>query len=177
MARLARLFPVHCLWIMATGLLVALTVALPAFADTWAPPRPCVFASESGTYGFKVLEPKFLGTSTGLLFELDADGKERTVWSGKLVNVPHRVHVAEDGKRVVTIDTYGNLGHDHSRVVYDDKGIVLADYKLEEFLTPVEIQLQHVREYLAGRFSSPNPSTVSSRHWARHAIFAFTPEG
>ncbi|MGH9891594.1 MAG: hypothetical protein ACREA0_06360, partial [bacterium] len=142
-------------------LLVALTVT-PLFADTWAPPRPRVFASEGGTFGFKVLEPKFLGTATGLLFDLDPDGEERTVWNGKLVNVPSRVRVSEDGKRVLTIDTYGKLGHEHALVVYDNQSKVLADYKLEDLLTPLEIKFL--------------PTTVSSRAWTAYARFTFSPD-
>lgn len=139
-------------------LLVTLIVT-PLFADTWLPPRARVFASEGGTFGFKVLEPKFLGTSTGVLFELDENGKEKTVWKGKLVNVPNRVLVSEDGKRVLTIDTYGKLGHEHALVVYDDQSKVLADYKLEDLLTLLEIKMV--------------PTSVSSRAWTAYARFTF----
>src|SRR5215470_3428146 len=118
MSTAARLVAVACL----------LTVAgSTGVADTWESPRPRVYAAEGGGYGFKVLEPQFLGASTGQLFALEADGKEKVVWNARLVNVPHAVHVAPDGRRVVTIDTYGRLGFDHSVVVYDDQGKVLAD--------------------------------------------------
>src|SRR6516225_1005746 len=38
-----------------------------------------------------------------------ADGKENLLWKAKLVNVPHQVFVAPDGKRMVRIDTFGSL--------------------------------------------------------------------
>jgi hypothetical protein len=149
--------------LVAAASLLAVAVST-AFADTWEPPHPRVFAAEGGRYGLKVVEPRFLGSSTGILFALDPDSKEKVIWSAKLVNVPHGVHVAPDGKRVVTIDTYGKLGHDHSLVVYDEKGKVLADYKLEDLLTDLEIQYRVSR-------------SVSSRHWTRQATFAFSPDG
>src|SRR5262249_46090283 len=104
-----------------------------------------------------------LGASTGQLFALEADCKEKAVWNAKLVNVPDRVYVAPDGRRVVTIDTYGRLGYDHSVVVYDDRGKVLADYKLEDLLTRAEIR-RHVDQ------------TVSSRWRARQAVPGFSPD-
>ena len=95
-----------------------------------------------------------------LLFDLDENGKERTVWNGKLVNVPHRVHVAEDGKRVVTIDTYGPPSDEHVVVVYDEKGKVLADYKPEDLLSQQEIDFI---PYTTAHQLTP------------HATFAFSP--
>jgi hypothetical protein len=111
-----------------------------------------------------VLEPKFLGASTGVLFARQADGEERVIWSGKLANVPHQVYVTPDANRVVTIDTYGRLGFDHSLVVYDENGKALADYQLEDVLTGLEI-MRYVKQ------------SVSSRWWAQQATFAFSPNG
>jgi len=56
-----------------------------ARADSFAAPRPRIFSSEWGSYGFKVLEPKFGAASKGLLFALAADGKEKTIWTAPLV--------------------------------------------------------------------------------------------
>ncbi len=127
-------------------------------ADSWAPPSPKVFASPYGTHGFKVLKPQFGKPSEGLLFRLDDEGKERAVWSGKLVNTPHRVLVDEGGRFVVTIDTYGSLGGAHALVIYGEKGKVIRDMKLEDFLTADELEKKVM-------------STVSSRHWAGKAAF------
>jgi hypothetical protein len=145
------------------ALLLVLTPAIPLFADTWAMPRPRVFASAAGTYGFKVLNPVFLRTATGLLFTLDEDGQETQIWQAELVNVPHRVFLPDDGKRVITIDTYGRLGSEHALVVYDEQGKVLEDYALDDLLTEFEIQ------FLV-RYS------VSSVHWAQHSEFTFSPD-
>ena len=79
-----------------------------ATADDWAEPVPRVFASQAGAHGFKVL-PTSIETSAGVLFTLDAAGNDQVIWNKNLVNVPHRVFVAPDGKRVVTVDTWAKL--------------------------------------------------------------------
>jgi hypothetical protein len=138
-----------------------LSAGLPiVLADSWAPPQPRVFAATWGSHGFKVLEPKFGGPSHGVLFTLDDKGKEKMLWELKLVNTPHRVLIADNGKHVVTIDTYGSVGQAHAVVLYGDKGKVLCDLTLENFLSKEEIG-KHVLQ------------TVSSRMWAGKTQFAF----
>lgn len=147
--------------IIGSLLCICLSVA---FSDTWLPPRPKVFASQWGDYGFKLLLPKktIYSKGVGVLFQLDGDGKEKVVWRQELLNIPHRVFVRDDGKYVVTIDTYGNLGYDHSLVIYDEQGKVVKDLKLEDLLTADEIKNK------VGR-------TVSSRFWTTDAEFSFDP--
>jgi hypothetical protein len=144
-------------------IIVLATISLSApdaiHADKWAAPKPRIFASMWGTYGFKLLLPDKGGGSEGLLFQLDAQGKDVVLWHKKLVNIPDRVFVAEN-RHVVTIDTYGGLGFAHVLVVYDDKGAVLKDYQLEDLLTANEIKTK-VKQ------------TASSRHWVQDAKFDF----
>ena len=130
-----------------------------ANADDWFPARPMIFAS-GGSYGLKVL-PK---SATGILFSLDDDGKEHVIWQKQLVNIPNRAFVPGDGKRIVTIDTYADLGREHSLVVYDEKGKVLADFRLEDLLTEEEIR---------DRVGQTSPN----RWWADEASFQFQHEG
>src|SRR5262245_48772935 len=139
---------------------VAIGSVSTASADTWAPPAPRLFVSQWGTHGFKVLPKRSLRTSTGILFTVTDDGNDLVIWSDTLVNLPHRVFVSEDGKRVVTVDTYARLGYEHSLVVYGDRGKVVADYKLEDLLNEDKI-----RERVQ--------SSVSSRWWAEGASFKF----
>jgi hypothetical protein len=109
-------------------------------ADSWAPPRPQVFASSYGLYGLKTLPPEALsGQSQARLFTLEKDGKEKVIWETKLVNIPHRALVTDDGKYVVTLDTWANVGFKHSLVIYGEKGKVIADFELEDLLTKDEI--------------------------------------
>jgi hypothetical protein len=140
--------------------LIAIAAATAALADSWAPPRPRVFASEHGMHGFKVLKPEFGGKAVGQFFTLDEQGKEKVLWEDKLVNTPNRVVVPDFGKHVVTVDTYGTVGYDHSLVIYGEKGKVIADLKLEDLLTKEEIG-KHVK------------ASVSSRWWSGDAEFKF----
>jgi hypothetical protein len=127
-------------------------------ADRWQAPTPRVFGSQWGGHGFKILNPKFGGPSQGVLFRLDANGKEQTAWDVKLLNTPHQVIVDDQGRFVATVDTYGNLGYAHALVIYGPKGKVLEDFKLEDLLTDEEI-MKHVRR------------TESSRWWAGDTDF------
>jgi hypothetical protein len=135
---------------------VVIVIAHPLRADEWQAPTPKIFASEGGRHAFKVLDPHINGRCEGVLFRLDADGKEQIAWRTKLVNTPYRVRVDDAGKFVVTIDTYGNLGYEHSLVIYDIEGKVIRDFKLEELLTADEIKTK-VKQ------------TESSRWWAKNA--------
>ena len=146
----------------ASWVLIATILSAPAArlcADSFGAPRPRIFSSESGTYGFKVLEPKLGESSRGVLFTLAPDGQETVIWTSKLVNLPGRVFVSEDGNRVVTVGTLGTSGHEHSVTVYTNEGKVLTDYKLEDILTEEEL-----------RFISQSTST---RAWTVHASFRF----
>ncbi len=136
----------------------AITLAMARGAD-WGDPRPVLIASQSGQHGFKVL-PKSFEAATGVLFSVDSDGKDQVIWKSSLVNVPHQVFVSNDGKRVVTVDTYAALGQKHSLVVYDDKGKVLVDYKLEDLVSEEDIRDRIL-------------SKGSSRSWAAAATCKF----
>ena len=57
-------------------------------------------------------------------------------------------------------DTYGNLGYKHVLVIYDDKGKMVKDFKLEDLLTDDEIKT-NVR------------ITEGSRWWAQQTQFSF----
>jgi hypothetical protein len=133
-------------------------ISPPLLADKWAPPKPQIFASPWGNHGFKVLKPEFGRASEGVLFRLDAEGKEQVVWQARLINTPHRVLVDDDGQSVVTIDTYGRLGFAHSLVIYGEQGKLVRDFELEDLLTKEEIENKVSR-------------SVSSRHWTDGADF------
>lgn len=151
----------HMHWLfIGVALIAALHSPSLALGDSWAQPKPRIFSSKWGAWGFKVLEPKFLRDSVGELFRLDDNGNEIVVWRERLVNVPHRVFVSNDGQRIVTIDTYGRLGSDHSIVVYDENGKVLLDGGVDKLLNPIESAL-FVQQ------------SVSSFHWAKHCQFQF----
>ncbi len=143
---------------LSAGILAASLI----HADSWEAPSPKVFASKYGGYGFKMIPSKESTESQGVLFSLEADGKEKKLWEAKLVNIPHWVLVSDCGKYVVTIDTYANLGYKHVLVVYGEKGKIIADFALKDLLSEDEI-LKNVDH------------SVSSRHWADDTKFEFAP--
>jgi hypothetical protein len=150
--------------------LIGWLTSLPAVkADSWAPPTARVFASERGNHGLKVVPPSRFSHATrhkaaATLFTLEPrSGAEKIEWQAALVNVPHRgfVSSADGPPFVVTVDTWGNLGHAHSLVVYGWGGRVVADFALEDLLTPGE--MSKVKR-TAPRAGGPNgPRSVSHR--------------
>jgi hypothetical protein len=149
-----------CRFLPLVVVAVSLSAADVVHADKWAPPKPRIFASSWGNYGFKLLNPQSGGPSQGMLFHLDNQGKEVIDWQKPLVNTPQRVFVDDQTKQVVTIDTYGSAGYAHALVLYDDKGNVVKDYALEDVLTADEIKTKV-------------PTTAGSRWWVKDAKFAF----
>ncbi len=111
-------------------------------ADKWEGPGARVFGSQLGRHGFKVFNPKQTGPSDpseGVLFRLDAEGREQILWRAKLVNMPVRVLVEDTGKFVATVDTWGSTGFAHALIIYGDKGTVIRDFQLEDLFTEDEI--------------------------------------
>src|SRR5262245_23412276 len=131
-------------------------------ADSWPMPRPQVYTSAHGTRIFRTRPPQhsvWSGKSQGTLFTRTPGGSESVVWSRELVNIPVQAFVTDDGKYVVTLDTWAKLGREHSVVVYGDEGRIVADRGLEDLLSAEEIA--NVRQ------------AVGSRDWLMDASIAF----
>jgi hypothetical protein len=151
------------LLVLTVGLAVVLSSV--ARGDSWGWPQPGIFAN--GKYGFKTVPAKTVdkngavafGNSEGVFFTLDEDGKEKVIWRATLVNIPLRAIIAQTGKYVITLDTWGHVGYEHCLVIYGDKGKVIADFKLEDLLTAKEIAIL--------------PATVSIRGWSDKDIAEF----
>ena len=133
-------------------------------ADSWPGSRPQVYASANGTYRFKTLPPQlntWSGKSHGTLVTMAAaGGTETAVWSRDLVNIPVSAYVANDGKHVVTLDTWAKLGYEHALVIYGEDGAVVTDYDLDVLLSGDEIANSVVH-------------TMSARRWLQGATIAF----
>ena len=143
-----------------------LALAAFAWADSWVAPSPQVYKSSNGQHVLRTEPNKenVFGAATGTRTSKREDGADATAWKIKLVNTPYKAFVSDDGKHVVTIDTYANLGFKHSLVIYDAKGKVVADHELENLFTKDEIAKNVKR-------------TESSRWWARDAAFRFDAKG
>lgn len=156
--------------------IVAASVAVLS-ADSWPMPRTLVFASAYGTHGFRTQPPPhsvWSGTSQGTLFTHADNGAESIVWSRELVNIPVRAFVTEDGKSVVTLDTWARLGYEHCLVIYGQEGRVVADYSLEDLLSSVDIarvlQTAGSRHWLMDgnvAFNGTQDRIVISLHWGK----------
>ena len=141
------------------GMFVLFATIGVARADTWAPPTPAIFGTESGATGCKVLaigmRLRMGHASRAEIFRLNDAGREVVVRRFRLVNIPHKVMLINDGEFIVTIDTYGSLGYAHSIVIYNRAGRLLADLALEDFLSVHDIRsVSH---------------SASSRDWTRDA--------
>jgi hypothetical protein len=124
------------------------------------PQNARLFASELGTHIFKVAQKKS-ERPEGTLISIADNFRERRLWRARLVNIPLRVVVPDDGRTVVTVENAGcGFGSAHSIVVYGAAGRVIADYGLEDILSAPEIS-QHTKRTMAGR------------HWIDKVHFSF----
>ena len=181
--------------VLASALFVACAASVSA--QSWLAPSPQVFASVSGTYGFKTQPLKsdcrsnpslrknapdaaqvrcdVLGASQGMLFALAPDGSEVVVWKGFLLNAPHRAMVTDDGKYVVTLDVWARLGYESCLVIYDEHGVVVASFNLEALLAKEEIarfvfQADGSRQWLRGgkvEFNDRSDRVVVTLSWGK----------
>jgi hypothetical protein len=135
-------------------------------ADSWPGARPQSFASVNGAYVFRTRPPQLAnwsGKAQGTVVTMDARGAETMVWMRELVNIPVRALITDDGKHVVTLDTWAKLGYEHSLVIYGERGAVIADHDLEALLTADEIATSVVQ-------------TATTRRWLQGATIAFNDE-
>jgi hypothetical protein len=122
-----------------------------------------VYLSAHGTQSFRTRPPQlstWSGKSQGSLVSRAPDGTETTMWTRELVNIPVSAFVTEDGKHVVTFDTWAKLGYEHALVIYGDRGLVIADYDLDALLSKDELASSVVH-------------TMSARRWLQGATIAF----
>ena len=153
---------------LALALITGAAGGAMALADEWMAPVPQIFGASSGGYALKAIPPRPAPQvdlrdrrSQATLFTLAPDGRETVLWTRELVNIPHRALVTDNGKHVVTLDTWFRVGYEHALVIYGEKGVVVADLPLEALLT---------REEIAERV----PISTSSRWWLRGATTTFT---
>jgi len=167
-------------WTRAVALGLVVASAPIVTADTWIAPHPQIFASSTGTYGFKTQPPNppvapLHGRSQGTLFALAPDGNETVIWAGELINIPVRAIVSDDGKYVVTFDTWFRGGSEHCLVIYAEQGRVVADFNLEALLSRDEIakNVAHTfssRDWLTGaklEFNERRNKVVLTLRWGK----------
>ena len=161
---------------------VAMWLAGPALADSWALPETQTTPSANGQFRFTVTpseigsqldyfreevaaeksgEPVERPAPIGLLERRGTDGKWAPVWAGPLVNpvAPVTVLVAEDGRHVVTFDNWHSVGHgEHVIVIYGPDGSLVRSLGLTD-LVP--------EDYIEAL-----PRSVSSIYWSKDESFS-----
>src|SRR5688572_17709092 len=148
-------------WLVA----ILAAAAAPVSADECISMRGArIYASDFGTQGFKVSLNDGAHPSSRL-FTFDLKGKEKTVWTAKLLNIPTDVYVADDRPVVVAISSGPcSAALEHAVVMYGSNGAVLADYRLFDLLIEEELNAHVTR-------------SISGWWWAEHARFRFDYEG
>lgn len=151
--------------VIALAAIAALVTPALVAADSWPGSRPQVYTSSAGTHRFRTRPPQlstWSGKSHGTLVTVAPDGSETASWARDLVNIPVLAFVADDGKHVVTLDTWAKLGYEHALVVYGEGGAVVVDYTLEDLLSSDDIASFVVH-------------TMNARRWLQGATMAFEP--
>jgi hypothetical protein len=167
--------------IVSLSVLAFLSVGLSSSqADSWAPPREFYSLSENQKFIAHVVPGKG-DRKPSLTISSISKAKTNQIWKTELNNdvSPVWVFVADDGKRVVTLDNYFGIGYgDDVVAIYAPEGL-LAKYSLEQFapLPPKQkrdddISLSFDRGYWE-KFSH----TTASRHWRKYSIHFFHLEG
>jgi hypothetical protein len=148
-------------WRVAALVSCAVLIGTPSRADECiGPANARLFASESGIHILRVGQKRGQ-LPEGTLIAIRDDFGEQRIWRARLINVPARVIVTDDGRTVVTIDNAGcGFGREHSVVVYGERGRMIADLRLEDILDPDEIQRQI-------------PHSMAGRLWTEKASFSF----
>jgi hypothetical protein len=144
----------------------ALAAPAVASADSWPGSRPQVYTSSAGTHRFRTRPPQlstWSGKSQGTLVTVAPDGTETARWTRDLVNIPVLAFVTDDGRHVVTLDTWAKLGYEHALVVYGEGGAVVVDYHLDALLPGDEI--------------AKSVHTMNARRWLQGATTAFDSGG
>jgi len=116
-----------------------------AYADKWGEPQTKKFNSDNSKFYF-LMRPNDKST----LFNATDNSP---IWSRKLPNIPITILISDDGKYVVTLDTWGHIGYGDMVVIYNADGEIIERYSLEDFLSKDQIYNL--------------PHSVSSIHWGK----------
>ncbi|HEX7859910.1 MAG TPA: hypothetical protein VF773_06280 [Verrucomicrobiae bacterium] len=148
--------------------LLALLIS-SARADSWRPPSPRSYLSEDGSkqvhfnpeHGTaELVVSSILGTSTNKL------------WSVRTPNVPHEIHVSDNGSNVVTTDSWASLGYgDFVVAIYSKAGLV-TNYSLEKF---APLSRRSPRDAQLVPYEEKFTHSTSSRWWTKNSFQFFHP--
>lgn len=123
----------------AVCLLVA--TARPVLADKWMSPERKTVVSQNGTWS-ALMTPGRYGRATAKLEVVHRASANRAGgWARAPVNTEAPVDLfVSDAGAVVTLGDWHQEGYEHSIVIYDSKGNIVIDWRLEDFLTKSELE-------------------------------------
>lgn len=138
-------------------------------ADDWPAPEPRSFRARGFGFVAEIFPPKSrqnIGQRPYCYFyEMGYPGTSWKIdpklrWHGTLANaaMPYEAIVSMDG-RLVTLNDWHRVGHEHAVVIYDHRGKLVKSYALDQLLPQIDM----------GKF----PESVSSRWWNKGARYYF----
>lgn len=135
-------------------------------SDTWDGPSEKYYKSNSENYSIKITPDsdfsQNIGACKATLFYSNKD-KTKIIWSRFLINnyAPVEVFVSDNGKYVVTMDEWSNIG-ELPIVIYGDKGKLIKVHSIES------LELKNDQEHIT--------ISVSSYMWDEDSIAFFGPK-
>jgi len=150
-----------------------------ACRETPQAPQARLHVSPDGAYGMKVLPMSPRGKSSttnliarGLLFALQPDGREKTLWKREHPNIPARVFIRPGPYKpeVVTFSSEeGILTSQHWLVVYTDRGNIVRDFSLRDLLSLISpSEMASIPRQARARFEEESHAI-----WFTRADFSF----
>ncbi len=127
----------------------------PLLSDTWIPKGPTCYKSVSSFYFAEIFpahsrinneKPMCFFYKTNILNNdemiYDPEKLYSLIWKGELVNdgAPNKAIISPNGY-LVTFDEHGNLGYNHSLVIYNKEGKVVKDFQLTDLIPTQDIEL------------------------------------
>ena len=151
-------------------LLLALILAAPARADSWAAPQVTEVFSASRDHFVRVTPGKSLGDTFGFAgsakgpyavaeyYARRPDRSYQLMHTSTLINpvAPVRFFVSNDG-RLATIDNWHNAGFGKVVAIYDSTGRLVKAYELADLFPPAAVKAM--------------AHSVSSIHWRGEAAY------
>jgi hypothetical protein len=147
----------HAIVALVCGVLAAGSAAR---ADDWAAPTTKYLKSDSGRFRLVVTPGSAERAGKIALYDDQVATNPRRLYDRRSVNkvAPVTILLA-DGGQLITLDEWYTAGYAHALVIYDRKGRVVMDCRLEQLLLPAEM--------------ASVAQSVSSRWWRapQHAVW------
>jgi hypothetical protein len=142
-------------------------------ADSWAPPSERVIKSNDESKLVRFV-PKT--NKTVLIVSAIQTDSTNQLWTTRTANIPHEIHVSNNGSNVVTCNSWAGIGYgDYVVAIYSARG-ELAHYPLEAFAPAPRSTKNQMGVFSdRDRYGSLFMHTTSSRWWDNDSYKLFFP--